>query len=347
MTSTDLSTETMRQRIREALYREPHRQVGVGLLNIIEKEAEQNPEYAAKYNHWLKEGSTVFLRDELAAPFKNAAYLRDCHADHFDAFHDAWTAIDSARLEARLTPETTGPRFQVEMEVGSTWENVWHENDEPQTFATVAEAQAEIDEFLADIADEIARGERGEDEGYSADEFRIVTADALRLSPEELTSNGVDVAALVDKCVTVSNDEGVEFKVRRVDQGDSYGLDDALTHDDPRPMIEFYDAEHEQFVSRYYLETLLERDPADRQGLCLDGGNADRWTIDFDGLRSALSRLAPVEFAASWGDALQAKERKSRTMTKAEGRALLQAHEDEESAFLAATAKPKAKAPGM
>ena len=77
---------------------------------------------------------------------------------------------------------------------------------------------------------------------------------------------------------------GVPFTMRLVDTGDSYGLNDCLTNDNP-PMIEFYDARYTrepygprgQFVQRYYVETLATIKPG--AGLNLDNGVAD-WTID-------------------------------------------------------------------
>ena len=54
------------------------------------------------------------------------------------------------------------------------WQNTWLLDEEPHIFATKAEAQAELDEFLADIETEIASGERAPDEGYDRDEFCIV-----------------------------------------------------------------------------------------------------------------------------------------------------------------------------
>jgi len=58
------------------------------------------------------------------------------------------------------------------------WINTWlvcdeDNNEIPQVFDTKEEAQAELDEFLMDIQEEIKAGERKADEGYSADEFRI------------------------------------------------------------------------------------------------------------------------------------------------------------------------------
>jgi hypothetical protein len=59
------------------------------------------------------------------------------------------------------------------------WVNNWliHQEDgkcQPQTFQTIEEAQAEIDEFLADIEAEIQSGNRQPDESYHISEFQIV-----------------------------------------------------------------------------------------------------------------------------------------------------------------------------
>jgi len=78
-----------------------------------------------------------------------------------------------------------------------------------------------------------------------------------------------------------------KFNVRIVNKGDRYGRADCLTHDDDRPMVEFYDhrythgdwADRGQFVSRYYVSTLLE---GENRGLCLDGGNANEWSVSAD-----------------------------------------------------------------
>lgn len=58
------------------------------------------------------------------------------------------------------------------------WINTWtiiHEDGstEPEIYATEAEAQAAIDEFLADIQAEIDAGERSPDEGYDRDDYRV------------------------------------------------------------------------------------------------------------------------------------------------------------------------------
>jgi len=54
------------------------------------------------------------------------------------------------------------------------WINCWSVDERPQLFATWGQAQAELDEFFADIAAEIKAGTRAPDEGYDRSEFRIV-----------------------------------------------------------------------------------------------------------------------------------------------------------------------------
>lgn len=60
------------------------------------------------------------------------------------------------------------------------WVNTWSIEEEgvttPQLFDSKAEAQAEIDEFLREIAEEIEYGERDPDNGYDAEDFRVVPA---------------------------------------------------------------------------------------------------------------------------------------------------------------------------
>lgn len=78
-----------------------------------------------------------------------------------------------------------------------------------------------------------------------------------------------------------------KFNVRIVRAGDKYGRDFCLTHDkEDQPLVEFYDSRHPhtefgQFVSRYYVETILgtDRYGSGTGGLCLDGGNRDQWTV--------------------------------------------------------------------
>jgi len=77
-----------------------------------------------------------------------------------------------------------------------------------------------------------------------------------------------------------------KFNVRIVNNGQRYGATGSLVHDKDDPLVEFYDSryphtDYGQFVSRYYASTLLE---GENRGLCLDGGNADSWSVSADGM---------------------------------------------------------------
>lgn len=73
------------------------------------------------------------------------------------------------------------------------------------------------------------------------------------------------------------------WNVRIVHQGEKYGLDDCLTHDEQEPLVEFYDAEQDaskfgprgQFVNRYRESNILSMNPM--RGLAVHGG-VPRWT---------------------------------------------------------------------
>ena len=105
----------------------------------------------------------------------------------------------------------------------------------------------------------------------------------------------------------IDPESGVRWCVRIVFEGDDYGLNHCLTHDETEPMIEFYDMdsraaelmrgsddkteaylaeEYGQFVSRYcwstlkFDEILNGKTPTDwsKRGLNLHGG-VDRWSV--------------------------------------------------------------------
>jgi hypothetical protein len=85
-----------------------------------------------------------------------------------------------------------------------------------------------------------------------------------------------------------------KFNVRIVNTGDKYGCDFCLTND-KAPMVEFYDTryphtQYGQFVSRYYVDTLLERDTG---GLCLDGG-VPSWTVSAEDMATVRNFLKGV-----------------------------------------------------
>lgn len=92
---------------------------------------------------------------------------------------------------------------------------------------------------------------------------------------------------------------GIVFTMRLVAQGNRYGRENCLTNEKAEPLVEFYDSRYPfdrdpageilgQFVSRYYVETLMK---APNAGLCLDGGNRESWSLDretFDLARTLL-----------------------------------------------------------
>ncbi|WP_248581589.1 hypothetical protein [Nocardioides sp. InS609-2] len=91
-----------------------------------------------------------------------------------------------------------------------------------------------------------------------------------------------------DDVLVVTASSGIDFGVRVVEAGATYGLFRLFEAD--RALVEFYDrryphTEHGQFVSRYELDTLLGNHrlwsvpPAPGQGLTLHGGVPD-WVID-------------------------------------------------------------------
>lgn len=75
-------------------------------------------------------------------------------------------------------------RYEVQMiACDGTWLNAWfvHYHDgtvEPETFPSFTEAWEAVLEFIDDINDEIACGQREADEGYSVEEFRVTVSSA-------------------------------------------------------------------------------------------------------------------------------------------------------------------------
>lgn len=99
---------------------------------------------------------------------------------------------------------------------------------------------------------------------------------------------------------TIRNDQGRQFTVRLVRQGDHYGAVDCLTHDTGRPLVEFYDATHAgsrfgprgQFVSRYYVDALIPMlCSTDAQTLLLHGAEPSKWVIDAATFRRCMAQV--------------------------------------------------------
>lgn len=88
----------------------------------------------------------------------------------------------------------------------------------------------------------------------------------------------------------ITTAQGIPMVIRLVPYGERYGRAGKLTHtfglDEFGPMVEFYDARHAhedwmgfsgQFITRYYVETLRQRDQS--RGLCLNG-SVTVWDVD-------------------------------------------------------------------
>ena len=119
----------------------------------------------------------------------------------------------------------------------------------------------------------------------------------FRNQPEELIEDMEN--AFMPKEVAFIAKNGVPFLPRRLNYGDKYGRENCLTHDKSDPLIEFYDTRYKdsdfnggQFVSRYYLSTLLQHKPD--TGLNLHGGVPD-WKIDAQNLQNVLQSLQTGE----------------------------------------------------
>lgn len=107
---------------------------------------------------------------------------------------------------------------------------------------------------------------------------------------------------------TVTNrhgEHGATFLVRLVMEGDGFGREDVLVHDSADPMIEFYDRAHAdkpgfgprgQFVSRYYLSTILG-EPV--RGINLHGSEP-KWYVTAENIAEVL-RYVLVELTKRFG----------------------------------------------
>ena len=139
----------------------------------------------------------------------------------------------------------------------------------------------------------------------------------------------------------IDPESGIRWCVRIVFEGDDYGLNHCLKHDETEPMIEFYDMDSEarmkmirtgdkteaylaeeygQFVSRYYLsslkfdEILNGKTPTDwsKRGLNLHGG-VSRWSVSsafmVDAMAAIENELAELAlFEAAFRAEIERKE---------------------------------------
>ena len=106
----------------------------------------------------------------------------------------------------------------------------------------------------------------------------------------------------MQEITTVTNANGLSFAIVLVREGESYGRTGSLVHDKSDPLVEIYDTrfphtQYGQFVSRYYLSTLMEgHNP--NVGLNMDGA-IPNWSLDAAALNAALiaigAALRPAE----------------------------------------------------
>ena len=84
-----------------------------------------------------------------------------------------------------------------------------------------------------------------------------------------------------------------KWNVRIVNTGGKYGRAMRLTNNEA-PMVEFYDGRYMytpfgQFVSRYYISTILEENSYPT-GLCLDGG-VPEWQVSASDMQQVITFL--------------------------------------------------------
>lgn len=104
-----------------------------------------------------------------------------------------------------------------------------------------------------------------------------------RLSPDVAREL---IAKPDDYCVVTNAPGNAVMVAKLLREGDRYGLNNCLTWEKDGAGIEFYDGRNPhtpcgQFVSRYYLETLLESVQKGNRGICLDGG-VSAWALAGD-----------------------------------------------------------------
>jgi hypothetical protein len=90
--------------------------------------------------------------------------------------------------------------------------------------------------------------------------------------------SNVPVSEVPDNEAFITSTTGVRFRVRILNQGDTYGRTNSVVWISEKPGVEFYDSRYQQpegqFVSRYYVESLPTSG-----GLDLFGG-VPEWSID-------------------------------------------------------------------
>lgn len=107
---------------------------------------------------------------DILTALKNLVSIGEREAAEAGEDHTPW--LDEARSPIAAH---TGQRFEVQQYMFCDgWANTWTADGQPLIFATAAEAQAALDDYLSDIEDQIADGDRHPEHGYERIEFRIM-----------------------------------------------------------------------------------------------------------------------------------------------------------------------------
>jgi hypothetical protein len=104
------------------------------------------------------------------------------------------------------------------------------------------------------------------------------------------------------KNLEFTTSQNVPMLVRIVLPGQYYGRDNVVLNDSKEHLVEFFDTRYPffkntdgeilgQFISRYYLTTLLE---SKNEGICLDGGNRI-WDVDTNSFNKVIDYLVQFQ----------------------------------------------------
>lgn len=84
----------------------------IPLLEAIAGHAKTDGAYCARFETWLAFGGTLIIRDDLALPFQDADFIRAQSPQRRYAWDDAWMALDSAMLHARVADGRAPPFYR-------------------------------------------------------------------------------------------------------------------------------------------------------------------------------------------------------------------------------------------
>ena len=132
-------------------------------------------------------------------------------------------------------PAPTAPtkRYEVQTRIGSTWSNVWTEDDAPLTFASRADAAAELDEHLYLSAEAHSRGDLATPARKSDFRVRVVLRSlhwTVTFESGETEDGAIEVpTGATDKNIRAAIDADVSDRADAYrDEFESYGAITAI-----------------------------------------------------------------------------------------------------------------------